>query len=274
MNFMKTGERSTRTFAPEGEEAIEKEEGTVATEVNSVEEVVEEVTPETAEEPIPKVVENPAPKVVAEPAPKISRNANPSVGAPSFLRLSDVDGTEFAGQWLPSMTDVGYIGKTAMLLAYIQQEEKHHHLTMPIKACGIDPILFENVSNAMPDAPTTIFAIKPEDASDDSAEMYELVNVDGEYYLSCVSSCIDKDYLNGMIAEATVSIRETGQYIFQMVGFRKLALEEGQQVARLINTLRMNTYEMSALISYMEQFENMQVSYETIKDHQCICFRV
>lgn len=187
-------------------------------------------------------------------------------------------GLEFANEWRPTMDTPDYIGETAMLLEYLKRQERLHRVTMPIKACGIDPILFDNVKLLeLPEekdkqAPQ-MFEIPVAHAESDAVSAYELIKVDGNLYLSCVTECLDKDYLNSIIAEATAAVKATGRYVFQMVGFKKLALEEGKTEGRLLDTLRLNSYEMSALISYMNQFEGLNITYQVINDKQCICFQ-
>lgn len=187
-------------------------------------------------------------------------------------------GLEFASEWRPTMATPSYIGETSMLLEYLKRQERLHRVTMPIKACGIDPILFENVTMLdLPEqgagkAAPQMFEIPTKHDEGEPASAYELIKVDGNLYLSCVTECLDKDYLNSIIAEATSAVKATGKYIFQMVGFKKLALEEGKTEGRLLDTLRLNSYEMSALISYMNQFEGLNIVYQVIDGKQCICF--
>lgn len=226
----------------------------------------------------------------------------------SVIPVSD-HGLSFAAEWLPSMETPNYIGETNMLLQYLQFMERVHSVTMPIRACGIDPILFENVECPYggPDENSRLFPIMPQaqaeeedeeavpsdeaegdyseeegeesEASEEqgdtvTAPLYELISVDGDLYMSCATEAIDPDYLNAIIAEATAAVKERGVYVYNMVGLRKLALEEGKQTARLLNTLRLNTYEMSVLVHYMEQFPDMNISYTTVDCKQSIVFDV
>lgn len=208
-----------------------------------------------------------------------------TVSSPAFTVVDIPDsGFSFAKEWRPSMATPNYIGETSMLLEYLKRLERLHKVTMPIKACGIDPILFKNVKyltaaevgqseeSEAAEVASKIFSIPPAEAAGGVDSLYELISVDGELYMSCLSECLDSDYLNAVISEATSSVKAFGRYIFQMVGFKKLALEAGQVEGKLLNTLKLNTYEMSVLISYMQQFNGIKVSYRTIDGKQCICF--
>lgn len=179
----------------------------------------------------------------------------------------------FAGEWAPDMETPNYIGMTEMLLNYLKGQEAKHHVTMPIRACGIDPIVFRNVERVStgedsvpnPEAP---FAI----GEGDDISLYEIIEVDGDLYMSCVDSCLNREYLNSILAEATTCMKARGSYTFEMVGFRKLALEEGQSTARLLNTLRLNTYEMSVLTTYLCSVQGVTVEFGTINNKACIQF--
>lgn len=200
--------------------------------------------------------------------------------APGFTVVDIPDsGLQFASEWRPTMATPEYIGETTMLLEYLKRLERLHKVTMPIRACGIDPILFENAEyisteeqgQANADMHSKVFAIPPKNEGEDPA-IYELINVDGQLYMSCLSECLDSAYLNSIIAEATSSVKASGKYVFQMVGFKKLTSEQDTKEGRLLNTLRLNTYEMSVLVAYMQQFPGMQVTYQTVDGKQCIRF--
>lgn len=183
------------------------------------------------------------------------------------------DAMPFAGEWAPDMDTPTYIGMTEMLLNYLKGQEAKHHVTMPIRACGIDPIVFQNVERVsagedmIPTAEAP-FAI----GEGENISLYEIIEVDGDLYMSCVDSCLDREYLNSILAEATTCMKARGFYTFEMVGFRKLALEEGERTARLLNTLRLNTYEMSVLTTYLCSVQGVQVTYGTINGKACIQF--
>lgn len=221
------------------------------------------------------------PQALSLPNQRDRRTGGPLVQpcAPGFT-LVEGDCKPFAKEYAPKMECPNYIGDTEMLLRYLFREERRNHITMPIRTCGIDPIVFdyvERLDNGDEENPqkTNYFAIAAEDADPESEgedHIYELIEVDNNLYLSCMSECLDPDYLHHIITEATTTMRETGSYIFRMVGLRRLAVDDNGGTGRLLETLRLNTYEMSALCSYMSDF-GVDPSFETIDGHRCICFR-
>lgn len=114
--------------------------------------------------------------------------------------------------------------------------------------------------------------VQPASGEEQGMSVYEIIEVDGALYMSCVSECLDRDYLNSVLAEATTAIKSTGRYIYGMVDYRKLALVNGEPEGRLLNTLRLNTYEMNVLCCYMGKFPGMQKTFEVIDGKQCIRF--
>ncbi len=183
----------------------------------------------------------------------------------------------FTAECSTDMATPSYIGDTQMLLAYLHTTERKYKVTMPIKACGLDPIIFEHTERVSlgEDGEGTDNEV-PENAFilsvGEQRVLYELAKVDGELYLSCISECLDKDYLQSIIREATVSMMESGAYIFYMVGLREMALQDGEETARLLRTLRLNTFEMSTLCAYMEGF-GCEPQFQIRDGRQCIYFR-
>lgn len=275
---MSDNTRVLRTFKEDQESTAGGMEAPTS-EVNAAATVQPETSPEV--QPGTSSEIQPGPGVFVPSATPLQGGR--ALPAPSFTVVEVPDaGMSFAKEWRPSMATPNYIGETSMLLEYLKRLERLHKVTMPIKACGIDPILFKNVTylssqeagsenEENDELISTIFSI-PTPGDEGDAPLYELILVDKELYMSCLSECLDQDYLNSIIAEATSTVKAFGRYIYQMVGFKKLALESGQQEGRLLNTLRLNTYEMSVLISYMQQFKGIQVTYKVIEDKQCICF--
>lgn len=209
------------------------------------------------------------------------KNTDSGEPASTIVEIPD-SGFEFAGIWRPTMATPDYIGNNAVLLRYLYDQERKHKITMPIKACGIDPIVFNYVDLLLEKEPgdtdtdvPRLYTI-PGVESDENGQpvAYELIRVDGNYYMSCVSQYLDEEYLTSVLAEATTAVKGTGEYIYQLVSYRKLIVEPGQSEGQLLCTLRLNTFEMSVLVSYMKSFENMSVVYKTLNGKQCIVFSV
>lgn len=219
------------------------------------------------------------PTTVSEPA-KESMTDVTDVPGFSLTDVSD-EGRRYHHEWNPDMNILPYIGNKDLLLNYLKDLEEKFKVTMPIKACGIDSITFTAVSYlpAVEGSDNKIFSLpNSEDVAitEEGKEptLYELISIDGALYLSCVSRCLDEEYLRSVLSEATISIKTSGRYLYPMVGLRKLALTAGQDRGSLINTLKLNTYEMSVLIYYMKEFENMNISYVKINDRQHILFEI
>lgn len=211
------------------------------------------------------------------------RMVSKKLDRPSFTKMpiEATDCFSFAREWRPTMEVTPYIGNKDLLLDYLFKLERHHKVTMPIKVCGIDPIVFQFLEHAGLEGAEGVFYIPnkkvPAEGPGENEEMppaYELIEVDGDLYLSCVTECLDEEYMNIVLSEATTAIKSTGHYTYQMVDYKKLALEDGEEEGKLIRTLRLNTFEMSMLEAYMASIPEMEISYEVINEHQCICFDV
>lgn len=190
---------------------------------------------------------------------------------PGFTLL-DKNCEDFAAEFSPRMETPRYIGDSQLLLSYLYKLERRFQLTMPIKACGIDPVVFEHVefvplSADADSAEATTFCMDV----DGTKVLYELAKVDNELYMSCVSECLNPDYMKAVIQDATVNMVERGEYVFPMVGYREMSLQEGESTAKLLRTLRLNTFEMSTLCAYMEGFDAV-MSFEVLDGKQCIRF--
>lgn len=187
---------------------------------------------------------------------------------PCFTKVQPQE-ENYAGKFALDMPHVEYIGMTEVLLKTLRDLEQKYKISMPIRSCGLDPIVFSNAAKN-PELETTkenLFVIKDGDKTID----YELMEVDGELYASCMSAPLDTDFLHSVIREATMAMTEQGHYIFYMVGLCVLA-GEGDEPDSLMRTLRLNSYELSVLCNYMESF-GTEVEYGTCDGRQCIYFR-
>ncbi len=211
---------------------------------------------------------------------EIKEMSNTVLENPSFtLMEGSDDSTKFANGYDPNMAVLSYIGNTDMLVDYIHRLSMFHHVTMPLRACGIDPVVFDHVTRISygenednTDAePSNFFPVEEKDEAHTEYD-YEIISVDGELYMSCVTDCIDRDYLSSIIAEATTAMIERGEYVFRMVGLRRISVDGTVSAGTLFNTLRLNTYEMSTLCTYMEKF-GVQPAYQVIEGHECIVFK-
>lgn len=193
-----------------------------------------------------------------------------------FSRLGG-DSSTFAGviptAWRPDMQVQSYIGITDMLLHYLVEQESRYAMTMPIHACGIDPVVFEHADYVQEEGDSSrFFSVTVGEGDDASERLYELVEIDGELYMSCISDFLNRGYFEQIITAATCAIKEHGQYIFPLVGLRSLSEDPS---TGLLNTMRLNSYELNALISYMSQFSGVQITSFTNEDgHECLSFQL
>lgn len=200
----------------------------------------------------------------------VSDSIQPVVMEAAPFTLFHMDKVEsFSNGWNPQMEEVQFLGQTDELLSNMRNLEQMYRVNMPIRACGIDPILFDYL-DYQEEGSGKIFSIGPGE-SGKSNPKYELVEADSELYLSCVSECVDQSYLNKVIMEATEAISKYGHYTYEICGFRKLYNTDGGP-GQMIYTLRMNSFEMSALCSYMAQNESIQTSFVEIDGKQAIEF--
>ena len=199
-----------------------------------------------------------------------SDSIQPVVMEEAPFTLFHMDKVEsFSNGWNPQMEEVQFLGQTEMRLSYMLSLEQMYRVNMPIRACGIDPILFEYL-DYQEEGSGKIFTIGSGEYEKRSPK-FELVEADGELYLSCVTECVDQSYLNKVIMEATEAISKYGHYTYEICGFRKLYNTDGGP-GQMIYTLRMNSFEMSALCSYMAQNESIQTSFVEIDGKQAIEF--
>lgn len=210
--------------------------------------------------------------------------------SPKFMFI-DVDGStvlNFSEEYNPSMITQNCIADKQMLLEYMVATERRYNITMSFPAYGVDPIVFdevvlerqkrEAVSDAEGDSadkfpPIVPINVKGRQTAEgqEPAEMYEKIEVDNILYLSCISECLDKEYLHKVIAEATEAVYMHGVYIYTMVGPKPLTID-GEAQGEFIETLKLNSYELSVLVSYMQKIEGVKVYHGVFNGRSAIKF--
>lgn len=210
--------------------------------------------------------------------------------APKFMRI-DVDDDVMAGfsrEYNPAMATQICIADKTMLLEYMVATERRYNITMSFPAYGVDPIVFDEVLKEMRERskdgtedddvlnsvpPVVAINVKNRDVSDgrEQAEMYEKIEVDGVLYLSCISECLDKDYLHSVIAEATEAIYMHGSYVYTMVGPKPITID-GEAQGEFIETLKLNSYELSVLLSYMQKIRGVSAFHGVFNGRSAIKF--
>ena len=212
-------------------------------------------------------------------------NGQPST--PKFMRI-DVDGDTmlgFSGEYNPAMITQNCIADKTMLLEYMVATERRYDITMSFPAYGVDPIVFDEVLKEMRKTsaepgeeaaalpPVVAIAVKgrDKDSGRELQEMYEKIEVDGVLYLSCISECLDKEYLHKVIAEATEAVYMHGSYVYTMVGPKPITID-GEAQGEFIETLKLNSYELSVLLSYMQRIDGVNVTHGIFNGRSAIKF--
>lgn len=180
----------------------------------------------------------------------------------------------FSREYSPSFEVVDCVAEIDMLLKYMVRVERQNGITMSFRAYGVDPIVFEKAlpAEAMEGAPACVGIPVDGRASGDngSEEIYEMIEVDGALYLSCMSESLNQDYLHQVISEATEEIFTHGKYVYTLVGPRPLAARDGSQY--FIETLKLNSYEMSVLLAYMGQIGGVSIKHGKYGGRTAILF--
>lgn len=205
---------------------------------------------------------------------------------PKFMRVSveDDDVAYFAKEYKPTAGVVGCVADRDMLLRYMVSVERKYGVTVSFPACGVDPNIFDisvaeiraesEGENHPPVVTIPVAGRATSEDNPDASEIYEKIEVDGIQYLSCASECLDRDYLHTVLAEATEAVFMHGEYIYTMVGPRPLVCEGDTEYAgKFIETLKLNSYELSVLLSYMQKIDGVVTSFGVYNGRSAIMFK-
>lgn len=252
-------------------------------------------TEQTVESEQPR--QQPAPKTVAPSEPKAQDTGFVSAESGQFdtfnftcVQVEDPSIKEYSAEYDPSLKTQVCIADKTMLLEYMVKTERRYNVTMSFPAYGVDPIVFDEVlaeshignpegsaeegnESASPSTSMISIRVSGRSETDEKAvsELYEKIEVDGVLYLSCVSECLNVDYLRQVIAEATEGVYMHGRYIYTMIGPRPLT-PNGTAQNEFIETLKLNSYELSVLLSYMLRISGVTVTYGTYNGRSAILF--
>lgn len=171
----------------------------------------------------------------------------------------------FAREYSKLSTPVTCVADTKMLLEYMVSKERSTGVTASFHACGVDTVAFEQAA-----AETEGTGVVPINVQGkEEPALYEKIKVDGEYYLSCLSECLNADYLYQVISEATEALYVQGVYTYTLIGPRPIANHGG-----FINTLKLNSYELSVLLAFVDSMGGVTTKHciedgrATIKFHR------
>lgn len=190
----------------------------------------------------------------------------------------DIDASamsNIAKEYSPMLNTIDCVADTSMLLNYMVARERKDNVTFSFPACGVDPVVFDVQAESLGDAgqPGVIPITVPGGAaSENHEEFYEKIEVDGVLYLSCISQCLNDQYLHQVIAEATEEVYIHNHYMYTLVGPRPLLSTDTDGTCSFINTLKLNSYELSVLLAYMGRIPNIQIQHIVHNDHMAILF--
>ena len=186
----------------------------------------------------------------------------------------------FAKEYNPSLVTSICVADKQMLLQYMVSTERRYNVTLSFPAYGVDPIVFdEAVREAQSDtehdesAPVVVAVdFRRDGEAAENPPLYEKILVDGVLYFSCISECLDENYLHKVITEATESVYMHNQYVYTLVGPRPLTFDDKFK-GSFIETLKLNSYELSVLLSYMDKISGVTITHGVFDGHSAIMFK-
>ena len=194
--------------------------------------------------------------------------------APPFTPIAiDISENPKFKSWGLMCEFTSFIGATELLLTYLVSMEQKYGVTCPVSACGVNANLFDHIEFVGESEFGHKFVPVQVGETEDDVQWYEVVDADGERYLSCISTSLDPNYLESVISAANIALQDNGEFIYYLVGSRLLSDKDGGE-SKLINTLKLNTYEMSSLVACMSQIPDIKISYEIINKRQSIRFKL
>lgn len=202
---------------------------------------------------------------------------------PCFTVLNMEQGalTPFTKEYTNALNLTNCVAEIPMLLDYMVRLEREFGVTLPFKACGIDTIVFDNAAVQQQDGPSTV-QISVGEGDEKSDRFYEKISVDGVVYLSCINESLNPEYLHRIISEAVDSVYIHRHYVYTLVGprplnnrFVKVKDEAGEDINKqeFIETMKLNSYELSVFINYMNSIDGVRVVHGTYDGHAAIMFQ-
>lgn len=256
------------------------------------EQPVADITPEAAVAEAQELVkqaeefykQNPFSAPALEPAPVVDQREEYNGGftlvnasdVPCFT-VVDVDEettNSFAKEFSTSIHSVDCIAEKGMLLDYMVRLERTYGVTMPFRACGIDTIAFDRSAVQTGDGGPTLVELVIGDGEKKHSAFYEKITVDDVVYLSCISESLNEDYMYRVLSQATEAIYTHGKFVFTLVGPRYLGAFKGEDdTPKFIDTLNLNSFELSVLNRHMGNLEGVSITYGTYNGKTAVMYR-
>lgn len=234
--------------------------------------------PQTVEEPRPV---SPTAPIVQEASGAFHGNSDTM---PCFTVLDMEQGaiTPFTREYTSALDMTNCVAEIPMLLDYMVRLEREFGVTLPFKACGIDTIVFDNAAVQQEGGPSTVQITVDNGEGQKSDRFYEKITVDDVVYLSCINESLNPDFLHRIITEAVDSVYIHRQYVYTLVGPRPLngrtvSVKDGDGAdvnkQEFIETMKLNSYELSVFINYMNSIEGVKVIHGTYDGRMAIMFQ-
>ena len=189
---------------------------------------------------------------------------------------------EYSKEYSNNMNINNCVADQRMLLKYMVEQERALGVALSFRAVGVDTIVFDTVCTTSddPTEPPMVAVVPDENNLDEENNpvtyYYEKITVDGEVYLSCLSDVLDSAYLHQIITDVAEALYTHGIYTYTLIGPRPLrgrTVKHGDhECQQFIETLKLNSYELSVLIGYVQKLGNINISYGEYNGHQAIFF--
>ena len=215
------------------------------------------------------------------PAPV--NDEKPSVNSAIPFMYTETDEVEcfnFVNGYNTNLTAINCMADSNLLSTYMTTMERNLGVTLSFEAYGIDPIVFHDLLKKQNSNTGCVSINIPVGADADGSpleyipESYEMLNIDGKLYLSCVTSVLDAEYLKSVIAQGVEALTMHNKFVYTYVGPRpiKIVGDDEEVENGVIETLKLNTKELSILLSCMKNISGVTYCSSVVDGHSCMVF--
>lgn len=251
--------------APAQEPAVEQIEPAVETIQPTVEQDVEETKSEIGESTMP-----------------LKEIVNVGSSIPfKFAESDELECNNFVNGYDVSLKSIACMADSDLLSTYMTSMERSLGVTLSFEAYGIDPIVFDDLKKRQGVEDGVVTINYPAEVDSDgvttslASAQYEMLSIDGKLYLSCVSDVLDDKYLKSVVAQGMEALTMHNEFIYTYVGPRPILVPVPggtEYERRVIETLKLNTKELSILLSCMKSVEGVQYYSAMVDGHSCMVF--
>lgn len=244
---------------------------------SSAVEEAQELIRQAAQQP---VMESAAPAMEREPKAEDALDGGYTLlnasDVPCFtvVDVDDETTSAFAKEFSTSIHSVECIAEKNMLLDYMVRLERTYGVTMPFSACGVDTIVFDESAVQAGEGGPTVVELAIGEGDKKHSAFYEKIIVDGVVYLSCISESLNENYMYRVLSQATEAIYTNGKFVFTLVGPKYLgALGDDNKTPKFLDTLNLNSFELSVLNRHMGNLEGVTITYGTYNGKTAVMYR-